>query len=168
MPRNSLQVACSPACALEVARSRKEKAEKAEVRRRKEKIKTRRELLAEVQVAFNAYIRERDHDRPCISCGRVNAAKWDAGHYRSVGACPELRFHEDNCHRQCARPCNQDLSGNLIEYRKGLVARIGAERVEWLEGPHQPAHWSVEDLIGMRANYRAKAQRIRKGRDGKA
>jgi hypothetical protein len=68
---------------------------------------------------------------------------------------PALRFDEDNCHRQCV-PCNQHKSGNAIEYRIGLVARIGVGRVERLEGPHAAAKHSIEELKAIKLKYRAR------------
>ena len=41
--------------------------------------------LKKVQTAFNAYIRGRDHKKPCISCSRSSGAKVNAGHYKTVG-----------------------------------------------------------------------------------
>lgn len=79
---------------------------------------------------FNAFIRERDQDQPCISCGEFKQLM--AGHYYSGGHYPETRFNEDNVNGQCER-CNYYLSGNLIEYRKGLEKKIGIERLEKLD-----------------------------------
>ena len=105
------------------------------------------------------FIRLRDADQPCISCGRFHQGAYDAGHYRSVGAAPEIRFHEDNCHRQCV-PCNQHKSGNAVEYRIRLAQRIGKDRVEWLEGPHEPRKYSIEDAKRIRDEYRGKARAL--------
>ncbi|WP_221290116.1 recombination protein NinG [Massilia aurea] len=59
----------------------------------------------------------------CISCGRHHTGIRDAGHYRSDGAQPALRFHEDDADKQCV-PCNQHKGGNAIEYRIALRTRI--------------------------------------------
>lgn len=86
-------------------------------------------LLAKAQKVFNAWIRERDKDKGCISCnGKVE----QAGHYFSQGHYSGLRFDELNTNGQCVR-CNMYLSGNLIHYRRGLVQRYGSARVENLE-----------------------------------
>ena len=142
------------------------KVEKAETRRRKEAIKTIPQLTNAAQQAFNAYIRARDqaagHD--CISSGRP--LDWsgngvDAGHYRSTGAAPHLRFNEDNCHAQ-SKHDNQFLAGNAIDYRIGLIGRIGLARVEALEADNQPRKWTREELIAIRTEYRAKAKQAKK------
>ncbi len=140
--------------------------EKADTRRRKEAIKTIPQLTREAQLAFNAYIRARDqaagHD--CISSGRPldwsgNAV--DAGHYRSTGAAPHLRFNEDNCHAQ-SKHDNQFLAGNAIDYRIRLIGRIGLERVEALEADNEIRKWTREELIAIRDHYRALNKQAKK------
>lgn len=166
-PVKSLQAVCGPKCALEVVTRRRdrerksiEKMERRELRASKERIKPRSEHLREAQAAFNAYIRLRDARETCISCGRNHEGQYHAGHYRTVGANPELRFHEDNVHKQCA-PCNNHKSGDIVNYRMNLVRKIGAEKVEWLEGPHEPLRLSIEDLKQIKAKYRAKVRAMK-------
>lgn len=119
-------------------REKKAKQERKETKKAKEALLTHRDYLKLFQTVFNTYIRTRDKDLPCISCGKNNEKQFHAGHYRSVGSCPELRFEELNVWRQCAT-CNTYLHGNLIEYRKELINRIGVDKVEWLEG-YQPSN----------------------------
>ena len=116
------------------------------------------------QAAFNAYIRARDDGLPCISCGSITASRWDAGHFRSVGAAPHLRFNEDNVHRQCSRPCNKDKSGDQLRYRAGLIARIGRERVEALENDNGIVRFTKEDAVAIRLKYQAMKKDIERGR----
>lgn len=160
-PFNSLHVACSPGCALQIARKalNKDAKEKAKeqrkwVREQKQRLKTKGEHTREAQQAFNAYIRERDRNRPCISCGTYTAGQFHAGHYRTTKAAPELRFEELNCHKQCAQ-CNNFDSGNIVEYRISLVQRLGQEAVDWLEGPHDPKRYTIDDLKAIKTKYRA-------------
>jgi hypothetical protein len=163
------QAVCSPACAAVDAPRHMEKARKAIVQRdrreiqvRKEKLKSRADHLREAQQAFNEYIRLRDAHRPCVSCGRHHEGQYHAGHYRSVGANPELRFEPLNVWKQCA-PCNTHLSGNLVNYRISLLQEIGAAKVEWLEGPHEPRKYTVEEIKTIKAEYRAKTRELKKG-----
>lgn len=153
------QVVCGPKCAADLAQQAREKKAKADYKARKEAIKTRSDWLKEAQVAFNAFIRARDEHLPCVSCGRFHGGAWDAGHYRSVGSMPALRFHEDNVHKQCV-PCNQHKAGNIVEYRIRLVERIGADRVAFLEGPHEPAKYTIEDAKQIKATYKAKLKEL--------
>lgn len=165
-PWNTLQVTCCPECATKYAQIKIAKREKKRLRERKENLKTHGELVKEVQTAFNAYIRKRDKDKPCVSCGGnpnnndlLTGSRWDAGHYRSVGACPELRFEEFNCHKQCVK-CNQHKSGSAVDYRIELINRIGLEKVEWLEGPHEAKKYSRHDLSVLKKHYRKKAREL--------
>lgn len=142
------------------------KVERADTRRRKEALKTRSDYLKEAQQAFNAFIRERDRlaGHACISSGRPldwSGNQVDAGHYRSTGAAPHLRFNEDNCHAQ-SKHDNQYLSGNAVDYRIQLVARIGLARVEALEADNTTQKWTAEDLKAIRDGYRAKLKQLKK------
>ena len=110
-------------------------------------------------MVFNKYIRLRDQHLPCISCGRFHKGKWDAGHFLSVGSNPELRYCEENVHRQCS-PCNTHLSGNQQRFREGLIERIGQERVEWLEGPHDMPLWTIDDLEDLKKKFQKKIKDI--------
>lgn len=157
---SSTQKVCSPRCAIalskEQARKKKEKEERAERRERKAKLKSRSEWLKDAQSVFNKFIRLRDKNEPCISCGKHHTGQYHAGHYRSVGACPELRFCELNVHKQCA-PCNDRKSGNIIEYRINLVKKIGVDKVEWLERQdHEPKKYTIEDCKEIIKYYKAK------------
>lgn len=139
-----------------------------EIKARKEKLKSRADHLREAQAAVNEYVRLRDAHLPCISCDStpndndlMTGSRWDAGHYRSVGACPELRFEPLNIHRQCVK-CNRNLSGNAVEYRIRLVQRIGAEKVAWLEGLHSACKYTVEEIKAIKAEYRAKTRELKR------
>ncbi|CAI8817693.1 recombination protein NinG [Pseudomonas chlororaphis] len=174
VPSRLGQAVCSPACAIIDAPRNQEKARKSlaqverrEIKVRKEKLKSRADHLREAQAAVNEYVRLRDAHLPCISCDSMpndrdlmTGSRWDAGHYRSVGACPELRFELLNIHRQCVK-CNRNLSGNAVEYRIRLVRRIGAELVAWIEGPHQARKYTIEEIKAIKAEYRAKIKELK-------
>lgn len=162
-----MQAACGIECALKLAaagRVRRDKiaatADKRETRAKLEKLKTRAEWAREAQSAFNSWVRLRDADQPCISCGRHHGGQYHAGHYLSVGARPELRFEALNVHKQCA-PCNTHLSGNAVMYRKALIVKIGLELVEWLEGAHQAKHYTTQDLAEIKKTYAGKARELK-------
>lgn len=105
-------------------------------------------LKKKAQETFNKWIRVRDADKGCISCG---ASIDHAGHYFSSGHHSALTFEEDNVHGQCLR-CNNFMHGNLVYYRMGLVSRYGDEYVKNLEGKkyRQPKKYDrveLEDII---------------------
>ncbi|HBU7545462.1 TPA: recombination protein NinG, partial [Klebsiella aerogenes] len=89
----------------------KAKKERAEWRKRKASVKPLRHWEDMTQRVVNDYIRERDYDLPCISCGTFDTVQWEAGHYRSRGKASHLRYNEDNIHKQCHH-CNVQMSGN--------------------------------------------------------
>lgn len=169
VPAKLGQKVCGWACGLAIAPANQDRARKAldqrerkEIRVHKEKLKPRAAFMRGAQTAFNAWIRERDIGQPCVSCGRHHNGQWHAGHYRTVGGNPELRFEPLNVWRQCA-PCNNHKSGDIVNYRIELLKRIGAEEVEWLEGPHEPKKYSIDDLKALTAHYRAMTREL-KGR----
>lgn len=159
-PRSAWAKVCGADCAAVHAAAERKRLDAKQTRERKAALKTRQDHLGDAQAVFNRYIRARDAALPCISCGRHHTGAWDAGHYRSVGAQPALRFHEDNCHKQCV-PCNQHKGGNAIEYRLGLIARIGAERVDFLEREHPPAKYTIDDAKRIKAEYTAKLKNLK-------
>lgn len=168
VPARPLQKACGLECAQALAEEVRAKKKREEARRerahdraRLEQLKPISRLLAETQRVFNSWIRERDKNLPCISCGRYHQGSWDAGHYMTTGARSELRFDEANVHRQCV-PCNQHLSGNLIAYRIGLIARIGEAEVRRLEGATAPHKWTRDEIAEIKKKYSAKRRELMK------
>jgi Bacteriophage Lambda NinG protein. len=157
----SLDCAALIAIAAGAARKAKlQKVDRAVTKVKREALKTRQDWLKEAQAAFNAFIRERDAAQPCISCGRFHDGSYDAGHYRSVGAQPALRFDETNCHKQCV-PCNQHKGGNVVEYRLRLLGKIGPEAVALLEIEHEPAKYTIEDAQRIKSVYKAKLKSMK-------
>ena len=164
-----LQRACGWKCAEILGKAesakqvKKAKAEDAKLTRaQKEAIKTWLQLRGEAQTAFNAMIRARDWNQPCIDCGRfakkdyLTGSNYDCGHYRSTGSASHLRFNEDNAHRQLSQ-CNQGQA-TKSHYRPGLIARIGLERVEALDNDNQEVIWTKDDLRNMRDSFRRRTR----------
>lgn len=112
-------------------------------------------LLAKAQEVFNKFIRMRDENEHCISCGHSGDRQFHAGHYRPSGRNEELRFNEDNCHKQCER-CNRQLSGNLTPYRIALINKIGLEKVELLESCNNVKKFTIEELKEIIKKYKLK------------
>lgn len=133
-----------------------------------QRIKRKADWVADAQRAFNAWVRARDADKPCICCGRLatnvqglHTHGWDCGHYRSVGSAPNLRFHEDNANRQLVL-CNRYGSGRAVDYRIGLIARIGLQRVEALEADNTPKHYTIDELKAIKAHYTEKLKQLKR------
>lgn len=168
-PSRMAQKVCSPLCALALAKSDRAKQERKkallarnQARQRLESMKSIPVLLQEADKAFCAFIRARDKSagHACISSGKPlnwNGNQVDAGHYRSRGAASHLRYDERNAHAQ-SKHDNRHLGGNVVEYRKGLIARIGIEAVEALENDNSTHKWTREELREIRDRYRAMAK----------
>lgn len=111
-------------------------------------------LLKKAQEVFNKFIRDRDSDKGCISCG---SEVHHAGHYFSQGHHSALRFNEMNTNGQCLR-CNNFLHGNLINYRIGLVKRYGENKVLMLEnsGQSKVKKWCRAELEAIIQTYSKK------------
>lgn len=181
-PTKRMQVVCSPLCGLERARIQREakerkehaarkRVERAMDRKTREAQKTLPMLHREAQAAFNALRREqcRHAGYGCISCGRpldwghegVRSHAVDAGHYRSVGSAPQLRYTSANVWPQCVS-CNRYGAGKAVDYRIGLVARIGVEAVEALESFNEVHKWTKEEVRAIRDESRAALRQLKK------
>lgn len=129
-------------------------------KRIKNGLKTQSEHLKDVQIIFNKYIRLRDKDKGCISCGRDLSSKYDAGHFFSVGSTPSLRFNEDNVHGQCVY-CNQHLHGNIHDYTESLPLRIGKESFDKLRLLRNSLmKYSVTELKELKELYNKKIKEL--------
>ena len=163
-PTRPMQSVCSPKCAAKKVKADKAD-ERSKIKSRKEAIKTIPQLVKEAQVEFNKYIRLRDRGLPCICCGvpcgdGQPGGSVDAGHYRSTGSASHLRFNEDNCHAQ-RKQCNRYGAGRAVDYRIGLINRIGLERVLALESDNTPRKWGREELIALKQFYRQKQKEFK-------
>lgn len=154
------------------AESRHRRLQKAEQRKKDEAQQERRNLkvrklavqprsywIKQAQQAVNSYVRERDRDLPCVSCGTMTAAQFDAGHYRTTAAAPQLRFDPRQIWKQCS-VCNQHKSGNIPPYRIELIKRIGLAEVESIEGNHDRHRWTIEECKAIKAEYQEKLKQL--------
>ena len=162
------KVECAQAFARKTILKIEQKARKVEAKanhQRKMDLQPRRYWVHKAKLYFHRYIRMRDKDQPCISCGATlqpnkYGGSVDAGHFRSVGSAKHLQFNPMNVHAQCKR-CNRDLSGNHSEYRKGLIERIGMGNVEWLESNQTPLKLSINDLKKIISIYKNQYEQLK-------
>lgn len=161
-PRSMTHKCCSPDCAAEHVKLEREKKDRQERQKGLQALKSRKDWEREAQQAINAYVKWRDRELNCISCGQWFDGNYHAGHYLSRGARPNLALVENNIHKQCIK-CNMHLSGNQAAMRIGLVAKIGVEAVEALESDHTPRKYTIEELKALRDHYRAKLKELKKG-----
>lgn len=147
-------------------KAKQQRQERAQDKVKREGMKTYPQLIRDAQKAFNQAVRLRDQIAgwSCISSGRPldwsgNAV--DCGHYRSTGSAPHLRFNFDNAHAQ-SKHDNQYKSGNAVDYRIGLIARIGLERVEALEANSTPRKWTHDELRAMKEDFQRLVRDLKK------
>lgn len=109
-------------------------------------------LKKKAQEVFNKWIRNRDKDCGCISCG---GSVDHAGHYFSSGQFSALTFDEVNVNSQCLG-CNNFRHGNLIQYRFGLIEKYGVEIIEELEAKSKVNiyKWSRQELEDIITTYK--------------
>jgi hypothetical protein len=141
----------------------KEKQKKIEL---KNKLKTITDYKKDARYWFQRWIRIRDLGKSCISCNTILSAinKYDAGHYYSASGTPQLLFNEFNCNGQCVF-CNQHKSGNLIEYRKGLINRYGIDSLldlETLADDKSKRTHTKEYYIEIESIYKLKCKNLEK------
>jgi hypothetical protein len=155
-----LQYLCSPLCAAKYVRTLEQKKEGKRLKLQKESLLTHSDYLKMLQQVFNSYVRKRDEDKGCITCGTsLKGRKFDAGHFFSVGAYPNIRFDEDNCHGQCV-PCNQHKHGNQGEYFIQLPKRIGMDRFnDLLAKRNTPLKISIEEIKELILIYKLKIKK---------
>jgi hypothetical protein len=130
--RSTLEVSCSVTCAIELGKNKPIKVSKeTQLEQFETKKQTYVRKVNKVKVIFQAWIRERDKNKPCISCGAINAIEWHAGHLYKAENYSGLIFDERNCHKQCKK-CNVFLDGNQLEYFNQMKLNHGYEFMEQL------------------------------------
>ena len=169
---NGIETWCSVDCGYKLARAKQAKAVKAEkkafkaetVRRKKAILdKCPKHQKKKAKTDCHAYIRARDAGKGCKSCGTKASKQWDAGHFIPSGRGSYLRYDERNIFLQCCA-CNDGnkLSGNILAYRRALVAEFGEDYVQELERlGHIKKSWSIDELKEVQTYYKAKLKALR-------
>ncbi len=160
-PNKSTTVACSYTCALNLARK---KVSEDGFKELKEKVKTLSQYEAEAKQVFQKWVRMRDKNQPCISCGVTASSVWDGGHFKKAEIYSGVIFNELNTNIQCGK-CNRYLGGNELNYRLGLIAKIGLEAVEQLEqlaNETRKYKYSKNELIEIKKTYQTKIKQLTK------
>lgn len=171
-PTMTTQSVCGPACAIAQAKkkvskekAKKQRSERKESRARVESVQPLSYYHKKAQAAFNGFIRARDAGLPCISCGKPDNGQHQrhASHFRSIGACRDLRYDESNVHASCS-VCNNHMSGNIVGYTPAIIEKIGQHEVDRLNGPQAAKKWTREQLESLAAEYRQKTRDLEKAR----
>lgn len=162
-PFSTTAKACSMSCALDLAgKETKKKIERQNREQKKAFLDNDKSFQrAKAQKVFNEYIRLRDAKDGCISCEKPSSwnGQWHASHYKTVGARPDLRFSELNCHKSCS-VCNNYLSGNLAIYLQNLIKKIGQSAIESLERV-ESKKYTAQDYKAIHDHYKAKIKELK-------
>lgn len=156
-PSVFLQKNCfEPNCVAEWINEVKQKNWKKTKAKLKMDLMTLQDHIKLAQQVFNKYINLRDSGLPCISCGKQISGRVNASHYFNANNHWNVRFNEFNVHSSCIT-CNQYLSGNLIEYRKRLINKIGIEQLTLLElEANKTRKFTIEELKEIINKYKLK------------
>lgn len=120
--------------------------------------KSVQELMKLADIVFAKWIKKRDSltdgTFKCISCNRFHSSKiGDAGHFYSRRF-SAVRYHEDNVHLECQMD-NRGNDNHLDGYKVNLEAKIGSERLKWLQDNYNKGHkWQREELIELIKKYK--------------
>jgi len=161
-PERPMQTTHDYLCAIEYSKQLQAKKQDSEKRKAKKEFNEndRTVLLKLAQTVFNKYIRLRDKDLPCVSCGKqVKEGMAHASHFKPAGNYSQLRFDEYNVHKSCSK-CNVFLSGNLDAYRIRIVERIGQEQLDRLDLPNSTKLWTVDELKEIIELYKRKIKEL--------
>jgi len=161
-PIRPFQKCCTYICAIDYAKAQLEQKQNKENRSTLKAFNDsdKNVLKRKAIQVFNEYIRKRDASLKCVSCQHSgDTRQWHAGHYRPAGNVAILRFDERNVHKQCSI-CNNHLSGNLVNYRKELIVRIGLDQVEELEATNEPKQYTIEEYAQIIKTYKQKIKQL--------
>lgn len=167
-PQRPLQTVAEPSCAVALIEkrkakdlARKAKAERMEIKVRKEALRPLQYWLKRAQKAVNDYCRARDlkAGHGCITCGTHDAEEWHAGHWISVGASSATRFDPANIHLQC-RQDNYFGGGMAQEYEARLPARIGQAEVDRIKNAKRERKWTREECQSIEVEFKAKLKEL--------
>ena len=158
-PKKFAQNVCDYKCAITYAKNLKDKKDADNWKTQKAVLKDNTTTLSQLEESakksFQKFIRLRDKNLPCISCNKF-VGDPSGGHYFAAGIYSGMIFNENNCHLQCNNHCNKQLSGNLLEYRKGLVLRYGLKYVNDLESisnENRNYKYTKAELIAKKIKY---------------
>lgn len=159
--RSTLQKYCiKPACLTVLIETEKAKKWVKEKAKKKQELMTVQDWVKIAQSTFNHYIRLRDKGNVCISCQKP-AKKENCGHFFNANNHWNVRFDEDNCHLQCEY-CNTFLSGNLIEYQKHLINKIGQEKYDSLdEKARKTRKFTISEIQEITKVYKEKIKKLK-------
>ena len=125
------------------------------------------------QIVFNKlrrlqefkWFKDKGIEPYCISCGKEHM-DWCNGHFKTVGGNGRLRYDVKNSYLQCNTHCNKHLSGNIENYKVGLIKRFGEDQARHIrsyceENTHS-IKWHWQDIEAMRKQFNAEIRLLEK------
>ena len=152
---------------LEIEKATLKAKKQTEVKKRKDKAEAKESLksisavIKDIKPIFQKFIRLRDKDLPCISCGSFDGLP-QGGHFKKAEIYSGVIFDERNCHKQCQK-CNVYLGGNEANYRVNLVKRFSESFVSELEdfaNETRNYKYTKEELYTIKEKYSKKIKNI--------
>lgn len=133
--------------------------------KKKNKSKTRWQLVKELDAIFSRYIRLRDADDKgictCITCGsKVHRKDIQNGHFISRWNY-KYRWSVVNCRSQCM-PCNIYKSGNYIAYTLYMIWKYGQWVVEMMQEDKELIKISTPEIKEMIEKYKYEVELLMK------
>ena len=165
-PFRSTQIVCSPICSIKYSKALNDKKDAKEWSKRKSELKKKdkgtKDYYQDALKIFNEYIRKRDKDKPCVSCGaKAGTYRISSGHYFPQGQNKSIALDERNAHGQCWYNCNSQKSGNLSEYYPELINRIGIDNYnDLVEKKKIAKHYTIDELLEIINYYKNKLKTI--------
>lgn len=156
IPQRPMQTTCSVSCAIKF---NDEKEVKKRVKQMESNVTKLSVYKGLARQTMQRWVRLRDEQLPCISCGTYVTNQWDGGHYYKAELYSGVIFNEINVNKQCCE-CNGDnMHGNPIEYRKGLIRKYGEAKVMELDVlaiQKKQYSWTRDELIEITNKYKLK------------
>jgi hypothetical protein len=159
-------------------RKKREKAYNDKTRQIKQRYESLADCAEKLSVACNFYIRERDYDKPCISCYQPIRKVWKnyhAGHFIPYGSkykYSPIRFDERNIMGQCAG-CNTYRNGRQADYEQGLIERYGKSHVDEVKelkrkcDSGEIAPLMKDEMKAMTKDFNRRARELKRSREAR-
>lgn len=139
-----------------------------ELEQAKQESKSNKSLFYLLQNTVNIcheYIRLRDKNKPCISCGEPWHSDFQAGHFYKAELYSSLKFDETNINGQC-QGCNLYKEGNESGYRVGFIKRYSKGVLDFLDSKallekNKGFKWDRIKLKEIRNYYKLKIKELK-------
>lgn len=158
---------CSVECSLIYIESEKKKAYRKEHIKRTVDLYTRSDWIRMAQIEVNRYVRIRDQlaGHRCICCNEpldFDGSQVDAGHWRSTGSAPHLRFDTFGNISAQRKHCNRWRAGRAMDQEPIIRERWGDDVADAILADQQSRKWSIAELIEIRGGFRQWANELKR------